>query len=793
MTMRMAAALMVLIAGPALAQEYERTPLPDLGGGLTNPASINSAGTVVGFSLNQTLGTRAVRFLNGNLEELSIPGVFSVAADINDAGKIVGHTVIGKQTLGFVWVSGSVSFLPGINGGDSRAVAINSNDVVVGSATDGLGHYQPVRWRFISGNWQVERLDPVQGREGEAVAVNDSGTIVGAFKNAVNEDRPFQWTESDGLEELPTLGGNRGLANDINSAGVIVGAARAGNGQMLPCVWTNGNAAALSTFGGVNGEAFAINDEGTIIGSAAAISGISYPAIWVNGVIDSIDSISNQGGAALDLIDEGTIIGSTPGVDSSGVLWTRTGIVYEAVDLGTLGGSTSDAFGVNDLGEVVGIAGAPNFESRGFLWRDGTMHPIPTFGGSTSAAFGINNQSQVVGYATLDNNQRRAFLYDDGVMTNLGTLGGNASTALAINEAGVVVGHSLDGAGVQNAFVWQSGVMTALPGLGGSTAEATAINESNLIVGFASSAAGSTLAVYWTFDGSEWTIHPVSDITSSFYKAFGVGDDGTIIGQFLNTGSAQVRAFSWFDEESTDLGLLAGNFSTAKAMNSTLIVGSGSGFTSLPQAIAFQDGDILNLNDRLRYSDDWVLNDARAINSEGWVAGSGRHQGVNRAFLLRPVPSSTTPATPTMISTFFGTHLAGGLNEILESDDQVYRARSRFGFTALEPNVVEVRIEFDANVPSANTLNLAIEARINHPSGTAKLRLRNWSNNSLQLIGEYGLTNTDAVETIEGIPAANFIRAGDERIELGMRHIVVAVFTALGFESRIDHITLESN
>lgn len=785
--------LTALIIAPAPdAQEYERTSLPDLGGNLTSPFAINASGTVVGFSLDANVQTRAIRYINGNLETITVPGTFNVATGINDAGKIVGYTVIGQQTLGFLWVNGAVSFLPGINGGDCRAQAINASDIIVGSAADANGTFVPVRWRFLNGNWTLEQLDPVSMREGEAVAINAGGTIVGTVKNPTGDQRAFRWTSGGGIEILPTLGGNRGIANDINTAGVIVGSSRNASNQLRPCVWTNGIAAALPTFGGNTGEAFAIDDAGTVVGSALSSNGFSYAAIWQNGVIDSIDSYSGGGSGAVDLVDANTIIGAVPGVAAGATLWTRTGTEYEAVDLGTLGGASSNAFAINDLGEVVGVADAPNFISRGFLWQDGVMTEIGTFGGATSIAFGINNSTQIVGYATQANNQRRAFLWENGTLTNLGTLGGNDSRALAINDAGVIVGHSRDAGNIQRAFVYQNGMMTQLPDLGGSTAEAVAINSSNLIVGFAANAQGSTLAVQWNFDGSQWQVTPLTDISSSFYKAFGVGDDGVIVGQYLNISSGEVRAFSWFEDQATDLGLITGTFSAAKSMNNSLIVGSGTNVGGQVHALGFADDEIINLNDRLRYSDNWVLNDARAINADGWITGSGTTGGANRAFLLRPAAGAVA-ATPLSVQVVSGTILSGTLNELLQSDNQYFRTRSVPGFSIFEPNLLEMRMTFNANVPSADTFTLAIESRINNPSGAAKIRFRNWSSNQLVQVAEYNVVFTEMTETIENIPATNFVRASDQRTELSIKHVVLATFSALGFDSFFDQITLESN
>ena len=70
------------------------------------------------------------------------------------------------------------------------------------------------------------------------------------------------------------------------------------------------------------------------------------------------------------------------------------------------------------------------------------MTDLGTLGGDYSIAYGINDMGQVVGESTTDNGQTHAFITGpDGVgMTDLGTLGGDYSLAFGINDAGQVVG-----------------------------------------------------------------------------------------------------------------------------------------------------------------------------------------------------------------------------------------------------------------------------------------------------------------------------------------------------------------
>jgi probable HAF family extracellular repeat protein len=77
----------------------------------------------------------------------------------------------------------------------------------------------------------------------------------------------------------------------------------------------------------------------------------------------------------------------------------------------------------------------------------GKMRDLGTLGGKTSAANGINDTGQVVGVSdTRHPPDSHAFLWTArGGMQDLGTLGGQESDAYAINAAGQVVGDSVGG------------------------------------------------------------------------------------------------------------------------------------------------------------------------------------------------------------------------------------------------------------------------------------------------------------------------------------------------------------
>ena len=82
-----------------------------------------------------------------------------------------------------------------------------------------------------------------------------------------------------------------------------------------------------------------------------------------------------------------------------------------------LGGFYSQAYDINDSGQIVGYAdGSP------FLYSNGTMTSLGTIpGGGDSGASCINDNGEVAGWAYMSDGHPHGFLYDDGTMTDLGT------------------------------------------------------------------------------------------------------------------------------------------------------------------------------------------------------------------------------------------------------------------------------------------------------------------------------------------------------------------------------------
>jgi probable HAF family extracellular repeat protein len=309
------------------------------------------------------------------------------------------------------------------------------------------------------------------------------------------------------LTNLGTLGGNRSQGNGINNAGQVVGYSTllSPAGRDHAFVYSNGtmtdlNSLVTSSGGRVAWTAASINDIGQIVGSSDTDSGGADNAFLYSG-----GTLSDLG----TLGDHYNFSQSTA-INASGQVTGRTVIPGASFppdhaflddgtmhDLGTLGGTNSFGYDINDSGQVVGAAYTSDPFAHAYRY-DGTMHDLGTLGGTTSFAYGINNNGQVVGFASTGSGADHAFLYSGSTMTDLGTLGETFpnSYAYGINSSGQIVGSTAMGS-TQNAhaLLYGSGTVKDLntlldsSGVGWKVIAASGINDSGWIVanGFYSS------------------------------------------------------------------------------------------------------------------------------------------------------------------------------------------------------------------------------------------------------------------------------------------------------------------
>jgi probable HAF family extracellular repeat protein len=298
---------------------------------------------------------------------------------------------------------------------------------------------------------------------------------------------------------------------------------------------------------------------------------------------------------------------------------------YTLTDLGTLGGSESFAYAINEAGQVIGhsyLAG--DTAQHAFVWDAGVMTDLGTFGGSESFAYDINEAGQVVGTADIaEDDFTHAFLWEGGVMTDLGNLYSGDSYAGPINEAGqVIVGIDLFGE-FFHAYVWDNGVMTFLT-LGGHNSAATAQNEAGQVIGYAD-AADFTSEHAFLWDSGVMTDLGTLGGRDSYAIAF--NEAGQVVGYSNLAGDNSAHAFLWEGGVMTDLGTLGGSQSVAYDINEA---GQVVGYSFLAgdagyHAFVWEDGVMTDLTLGGSDGQAYAINEAGQVMGYSALADGSRH------------------------------------------------------------------------------------------------------------------------------------------------------------------------
>jgi probable HAF family extracellular repeat protein len=285
-----------------------------------------------------------------------LPEQMNGANAMNREGHVVGS---GAQGV-WLWNGTGATQLAAAAPGYSDGLGINDSDAVAGTSYAGTG----IAFANIGGAVQNIGAAAPDFRSSYARGINDAGWVVGAFSNGVGgiESRPYIYRNGN-VQLLPTLGGNAGAALAVSNNGYVTGQAAlattapfSGGGHAF--LYQNGNTTDLGTLSGDDlSSGLAVNDRGAVVG---------------------ISALAGQPGNRAFLSWRGRM-----------------------ANLGSLGGTSTTPFAVNNYLVVVGSASTAAQVEHGFVYAFGRMIDLnrfidPASGWVINAALGINDSFQIL-------------------------------------------------------------------------------------------------------------------------------------------------------------------------------------------------------------------------------------------------------------------------------------------------------------------------------------------------------------------------------------------------------------
>lgn len=280
--------------------------------------------------------------------------------------------------------------------------------------------------------------------------INASGQIVGDVGVEGGARRAFVW--SGGVTQtFGTLGGADSAGAAINGSGTITGQSSLADGNSHAFVGSGGSLADLNVRGddSITSGGRAINDSGQVAGIYYADGAASRAFTRVGGVDIDLGTLGGDFAIASGINSAGHIVGFSA-LDDTSIYLAHAFLYAEGVmrDLGTVvpDASLSEATAINDRDQVAGH-GFVRGSHHAFLWEDGVMRDLGTLGGRRSFAYGLNNLGQVVGNSNdIEDFNYYAYLYSGGVMTDLNSLIDPASGwtlygATGINDSGQIAAY----------------------------------------------------------------------------------------------------------------------------------------------------------------------------------------------------------------------------------------------------------------------------------------------------------------------------------------------------------------
>lgn len=291
-----------------------------------------------------------------------------------------------------------------------------------------------------------------------------------------------------------------------------------------------------------------VNQAGTVAGTIAAPG-----QYWGQEVLWPLQGspipLEGVGAKAMAVNNRGVPAGywQSGGKDMA-VVWTQGLIQPLPLD----GNPGAYAFGINDVGTVVGSLIKPNFDTVPSKWVKGQLQLLPVPDGATGRAMDINGRGQIAGEVGLNGPSyvTHAYLWTHPSAIDLHPAAYVRSTAWSVSSLGQVAGWATMAGTLEHAGIWRGRHFVDLNGQA-QRSLAYGVNMWGQVVGEASltPSSGNT-AVLWDLRRGKEAIDlnvflSPTDVQAGWRLiwAKAINDAGVIVGDAAQTGTSRMRAF----------------------------------------------------------------------------------------------------------------------------------------------------------------------------------------------------------------------------------------------------------
>jgi probable HAF family extracellular repeat protein len=308
---------------------------------------------------------------------------------INESGTTVGFyrgpgsSVTNNQFRGWTNQSGITSAYPTLTLGGPylKFIDVNNNNVATGRSFTADNEFKAFTYDIVSAT--LTSIGTLGGANSYGEEINDNGVVVGISETATNELHAFSFSGST-MTDLGTFGGTASAAYGVNNNGTVVGEASYAGDSINRAFSSQGSFLTdLGSLGGSSSAAMAINENGWIVGQSATLGDAETHAVFFEegGVFD-MGTLGGDYSIARDVNDNNWIVGSSTilGGQQHGFLYTQEWGMLDLNDIMDLGSEwdyITEASGINNLGQIVGVGRTTDGTFREFTSALPTYTPVP--------------------------------------------------------------------------------------------------------------------------------------------------------------------------------------------------------------------------------------------------------------------------------------------------------------------------------------------------------------------------------------------------------------------------------